>query len=92
MTWSKEKIVQNIENLMRSKFTTPKEAFNYYDEDNDGFLTKTDFKKLLKEARVSSLVRGLVAEFMIKSFDQNNDKRISWEEFKVAILEIEKDF
>ena len=87
MAWSKEKILKNIESLMRSKFTTPQQAFDYYDDDNDGFLTKSDFKNLLKEAKVSSLIRGLVAEFMMQSFDKNEDKRISWEEFQVAIKE-----
>ena len=87
MAWTKQKILKNIERLMRSKFTTPKEAFVYYDEDKDGFLTKSDFKKLLKEAKVSSLVRGLVAEFMMKTFDLNNTKTVSWKEFQAAIKE-----
>ncbi|MGY8909700.1 MAG: EF-hand domain-containing protein [Flavobacteriales bacterium] len=87
MAWTKEKILINIESLMRSKFTNPKDAFNYYDNDKDGFLTKADFKNLLKEAGVSSLIRGLVAEFMIKSFDQNNDNLVSWFEFQKAIKE-----
>ena len=55
---------------MRSKFTEPKEAFDFYDEDKDGFLTKNDFKNLLKEANVSILIRGLFAEFMLQSFDK----------------------
>ena len=87
MAWTKEKILINIESLMRSKFTNPKEAFNYYDSDKDGFLAKADFKILLKEAGVSSLIRGLVAEFMMKSFDQNNDNLVSWNEFQEAIKE-----
>jgi Ca2+-binding EF-hand superfamily protein len=87
VAWTKQKILDNIERLMRSKFTTPQEAFSYYDEDKDGFLTKSDFKNLLKEAKVSSLVRGLVAEFMMKSFDLNNTKTVSWKEFQAAIKE-----
>ena len=87
MAWTKEKILVNIESLMRSKFTNPKDAFNYYDNDKDGFLTKADFKILLKEAGVSSLIRGLVAEFMMKSFDQNKDNLVSWIEFQEAIKE-----
>jgi Ca2+-binding EF-hand superfamily protein len=87
MAWTKEKILVNIEALMRSKFTEPKEAFDFYDEDKDGFLTKPDFKKLLKEAKVSSLIRGLVAEFMMKSFDSTGDGTVSWIEFQEAIKE-----
>lgn len=87
MAWTKEKILVNIERLMRSKFTNPKEAFNHYDVDKDGFLTKADFKILLKEAKVSALIRGLVAEFMMQSFDANNDNLVSWNEFQEAIKE-----
>lgn len=89
MAWSKGKIIENIESLMRSKFTNPKEAFDYYDADGDGELTKDDFKKLLKEAKVSAIIRGLVAKFMIQSFDANGDGTVSWDEFQVAIDETE---
>lgn len=85
MAWSKEKILINIEKLMRSKFTHPREAFDYFDADKDGELTKTDFKNLLKEAKVSSLIRGLVAEFMLNEFDTTNSGTVNWQEFeKVA--------
>lgn len=87
MAWTKEKILRNIEELMRSKFSDPREAFDYYDADEDGYLTKEDFKILLKEAKVSVLIRGLVAEFMMKSFDANQDELVSWEEFQAAIAE-----
>ncbi|QNM85226.1 EF-hand domain-containing protein [Polaribacter pectinis] len=87
MAWTKEKILINIESLMRSKFSEPREAFDYYDEDKDGKLTKADFKILLKEAKVSSLIRGLVAEFMMQSFDANKDGLVSWAEFQAAIKE-----
>lgn len=87
MAWTKEKILHNIESLMRSKFMHPREAFDFYDKDNDGFLNKSDFKTLLKEAKVSILIRGLVAEFMLKEFDTNKDELVSWEEFQAAIDE-----
>jgi Ca2+-binding EF-hand superfamily protein len=87
LAWTKEKILKNIETLMRSKFTEPKEAFDFYDEDKDGFLSKNDFKKLLQEADVSILIRGLVAEFMLQSFDKNGDGLVDWKEFQVAIAE-----
>lgn len=87
MAWSRAKIIKNIETLMRSKFTHPKEAFDYYDSDKDGELTKNDFKDLLKEAEVSALIRGLVAEFMLQSFDADGDGTVSWEEFQAAIAE-----
>ena len=87
MAWTKEKILKNIEKLMRSKFSDPREAFDYFDADKDGNLTKSDFKKLLKEAEVSILIRGLVAELMMQSFDANDDELVSWEEFQAAVKE-----
>lgn len=72
---------------MRSKFTEPKDAFDFYDQDKDGFLTKNDFKKLLQEADVSILIRGLVAEFMLQTFDKNGDGFVDWDEFQGAISE-----
>ena len=74
---------------MRSKFTNPKEAFDYSDADGDGELTKDDFKKLLKEEKVSAIIRGWFAELMIQSFDANGDGTLSWDEFQVAIVETE---
>jgi Ca2+-binding EF-hand superfamily protein len=87
MAWTKEKILVNIENLMRSKFSEPREAFDYFDDNKDGFLVKPNFRKLLKEAKVNSLIIGLVAEFMMKSFDKNGDGKVSWIEFQEAIKE-----
>ena len=87
MAWTKEKILKNIEILMRSKFTEAKAAFDFYDEDEDGFLTKNDLKKILQEADVSILIRGLVAEFMLQSFDKNGDGFFDWNEFQGAIAE-----
>ena len=40
---------------------------------------------MLKEADVSLLIRGLVAEFMMQSFDTNKNGLVSWEEFQEAI-------
>jgi Ca2+-binding EF-hand superfamily protein len=36
---------------------------------------------------VSILIRGLVAEFMLQSFDKNGDGLVDWKEFQVAIAE-----
>ena len=91
MPWTKEKILINIESLMLQKFNTPREAFDYYDDDNDGQLTKNNFKILLKEAGVSKLIRGLVAEFMINEFDTNNKGSVNWKEFKIVATNLIND-
>ncbi|WP_439130274.1 EF-hand domain-containing protein [Polaribacter sp.] len=85
MPWTKEKIIINIESLMKSKFSSPREAFDYFDADKDGNLTKHDLKQILKEAKVNILIRGVVADFMLQSFDENKDGLVSWHEFQAAI-------
>ncbi|MEN8702909.1 MAG: EF-hand domain-containing protein [Polaribacter sp.] len=79
--------MKNIENLMENKFTSPEQAFAYYDSDNDGFLSKNNFKRLLKEARVFPFIRDLVAAFVLQNFDKDKDGLVSWSEFQEAIKE-----
>ena len=85
MAFTKTQIITQIEHLMQQKFTSPKEAFDFYDTNRDGFLTKNDLKLLLNEAKVNLLIRNVVAEFMLQSFDKDNDGLVSWHEFKSAI-------
>ena len=89
---AKEKILQDIHVLMNEKFKTPEEAFTFFDKDRDGSLNKSEIKDLLKEAGVSLFLRGLVAGEMIKGYDKSGDDSINWEEFKVAIAELDRDY
>ena len=89
---AKEKILQDIHNLMTEKFKNPEEAFTFFDKDKDGRLNKDEVKALLKEAGVGGLLRGLVASEMIKGYDKSGDNSINWEEFKVAIAELDRDY
>ena len=88
---TKEKILRDIHTMI-SKFSNTEEAFTYFDKDKDGVLNRDEVKGLLKEAGVGMLVRGLVAGEMIKGYDKTGDDRISKEEFKVAIAELNRDY
>ncbi|MEO9570672.1 MAG: EF-hand domain-containing protein [Polaribacter sp.] len=88
---AKENILRKIRILITNQFDSPEEAFKFFDSDNDGRLKKTEIKKLLKSAAVNGFIRGIVANELLKGYDKSSDDTISWEEFKVAIEELERD-
>ncbi|WP_437371040.1 EF-hand domain-containing protein [Maribacter litoralis] len=65
-------------------------AFNFFDEDNDQKLTKSEIVKLLKQAEISGFIRGIVSSKLIEGYDKNGDELIDWQEFKSAIAKIKK--
>ena len=89
---AKENILRDSHSLMTEKFNSPEEAFTFFDKDNDGALNKSEIKDLLKQAGVSSFIRGLVANEMIKGYDKSGDNSINREEFRVATEELKRDY
>jgi Ca2+-binding EF-hand superfamily protein len=89
---AKENILRDIHTLMTQKFKNSEEAFIYFDKDKDGALNKSEIKDLLKESGVSSFLRSLVANEMIKGYDKSGTESINKEEFKVAIAELNRDY
>ncbi len=89
---AKEKILKDIHELMTEQFNSPNEAFTHYDKDNDGALNKSEIKDLLKDAGVSGFLRGMVAKEMIKGYDKAGDDSINWDEFQVAVSELQRDY
>ncbi|WP_397445516.1 EF-hand domain-containing protein [Polaribacter sp. R77954] len=89
---AKENILKDIHAYISGQFSNPEEAFQKFDKDKDGSLNKDEIKDLLKEAGVNSFLRGLVAGEMIKGYDKSGDETINFEEFKVAIAELNRDY
>ncbi|WP_452602211.1 EF-hand domain-containing protein [Pontimicrobium sp. MEBiC06410] len=87
----KERILNKIQILITNHFNTPEEAFNFFDENGDGKLSKKEIVKLLKQAEISGFIRGIVASKLIEGYDKNENEQIDWTEFKIAINEISKD-
>ena len=85
---TKEIILNKIQILITNHFTTPEEAFSFFDKDSDGKLTKKEILKLLKEAEISGFIRGIVSSKLVEGYDKDGDNLIDWEEFKAAIDEI----
>jgi len=88
---AKEEILSKIRILITNHFETPEKAFNFFDEDGDEKLQKSEIKKLLKEAEISGFLTGIVASELLKGYDKDEDGSISWDEFQVAVLELKRD-
>ncbi|APQ18386.1 EF-hand domain-containing protein [Maribacter hydrothermalis] len=87
---TEESILNKIQILITNHFSTPEMAFNFFDENNDHKLTKSEIVKLLKEAEISGFIRGIVSSKLIEGYDKNGDELIDWQEFKAAIAKIKK--
>ena len=88
---SKKEILNKIRILITQKFETPEEAFNFFDKNKDGYLSKKELKKLVKDARVSKLISGMVASKMLKGLDKDKNKKFDWTEFKAAVDSLVKE-
>jgi Ca2+-binding EF-hand superfamily protein len=85
---TKDMILNKIQILITNKFETPEEAYNFFDEDGDGKLKKSEIVALLKKAEISGFLRGIVSSKLIEGYDKSGDELIDWEEFKAAISKI----
>lgn len=87
---TEESILNKIQILITNHFDSPQKAFNFFDEDQDQKLSKSEIVKLLKEAEISGFLRGIVSSKLIEGYDRNGDELIDWEEFKAAVAKIKK--
>ncbi|MBQ0769756.1 MAG: EF-hand domain-containing protein [Bizionia sp.] len=87
---TKETILNKIQILITKHFDSPENAFQFFDENGNGKLSKKEIQNLLKEAEISGFIRGVVASKLIEGYDKDGDGLVSWSEFKFAIDEISK--
>jgi len=85
---AKDQILKKIQILITNHFRTPEEAFNFFDENSDSKLSKSEIKNLLKEAEISGFIRGMVSSKLIEGYDTDGDSAINWTEFQQAIDEL----
>lgn len=87
---TKDMILGKLQILITQQFNSPEEAFNFFDKDGDGTLSKDEIKELLKQAEISGFIRSIVATALIDGYSKDGNETVSWEEFKAALAEIEK--
>jgi len=87
---SKKTILKKIQILITNHYETPEEAFDFFDKNGNGRLTKKEIVKLLKQAEISGFIRGIVSNKLIEGYDKDGDGYINWKEFKNAVDEIKK--
>lgn len=87
---TKKEILSKIKILISTQFDDPKDAFDFFDKDKDGALNKKEIKKLLKSAKVSGLLRSIVATKIIEGLDKNKGKKVEWSEFQSIVKDLMK--
>lgn len=85
---TEESIMNKIQILITNHFSSPEEAFSFFDADSSGKLKKSEIVKLLKQAEISGFIRGLIGSKLIEGYDESEDEEIDWQEFKVAVDKI----
>ena len=85
---SKKKILNKIQIVITNHFNSPEEAFNFFDKDGSTTLSKQEIVALLKQAKISGFIRGLVSSKLIEGYDKDGDGEVNWKEFKSAIVKI----
>ena len=87
---AKESILRRIRILITNQFDTPEEAFSFFDSDDHARLKVSEIKRLLKDAEANDFLNGAVANELLKEYDDFSNDTIDWEEFKLAISNLEK--
>ena len=81
---NEEEIIEKIRILITQNFRNPAEAFEFYDKNLDGSLSKDELINLLREADVR-FFRRQVANQLIDKLDKNGNSRVEWNEIETLI-------
>ena len=81
---SKKEILGKIRILITQKFDDPKEAFEFFDKNGDGYLEYKESEKLVKKAKVNRFLSSVVANKIIRGLDKDKNERLNWKEFSKA--------
>jgi len=82
---SKKDILRKLKILITRNFQTEEEAFNYFDKNSNATLARSEVKVLLKDAGVNRWISEIAAGQIISKFDEDDNDKLSWKEFKKAI-------
>lgn len=82
---SKKEILGKIRILITQQFDDPQEAFNFFDKNGDGYLTKTELVALVKSAKVNRFLSKVVAKTILSGLDKDKNEKLNWKEFSKAV-------
>ena len=85
---SKKDILRKIRILLNQQFETPQAAFNFFDKNGNGQLSKGEIKGMLLAADISGFLTGLVARTLINELDRSQNDEVSWPEFKDEVKKL----
>ncbi|MDB4956851.1 MAG: GTP-binding protein LepA [Myxococcales bacterium] len=79
-----EELKRKVGGLVAAKFGgSYKRAFEHYDADHDGGITKSELTALLGDAGVGNgITRGVWASKIIDKLDKSGDQKVEWTEFE----------
>ena len=80
----KQQVEEKVAALVEAKFGGDyQKAFEHYDSNHDGKVSKDELMTLLQEAGIGNfLTRSTWAAGVIEQLDTDGDGRISWPEFE----------
>ncbi len=84
----KKEILKKIKIVLTAEFDNYEKAFRFFDKNSDEKIDKKELNNLLKKAKISGFIRGIVLQKLLDHFDQSNDGQLSWKEFKKAVKKL----
>ena len=84
---NRRELEEKVKALVAARFGGDyRAAFDHYDADRDGHITRAELLTVLRDAAVGSwLTRNVYAKEAVRVLDTDADGGISWEEFLVAL-------
>ena len=81
---NERELKEKVSKLVATRFEGDyKKAFDHYDKDKDGTITKGELVRLLNDAGVGNVVtRPIWAGKIIERLDRNIDDAVAWHEFE----------
>ncbi len=86
-----KELVEKVQKLVQKRYgeatlENMRKLFDAYDRDGDQKLGPDDLEALLKDADIGNgFTRAAWVKGVVAALDQNDDKKVSWDEFTAAI-------
>jgi Ca2+-binding EF-hand superfamily protein len=86
-----KELVEKVRKLVQKRYGEPtlenmRKLFDAYDRDGDQKLGPDDLEALLKDADIGNgFTRAAWVKGVVAALDQNDDRKVSWDEFTAAI-------